>query len=487
MTRELSAVILTILLSLSMTVLSADASSDIHSDYTSVYASYEYMTWGAGTEEQPYGSTIYDIESDEDILYVQAAIEGCPVKTVESLGTCGSHIVVLPDSVTSVSDGAFEGCTDLEKVYFLGNRPVMTELSSVSFIHLDGTSGWDSGESIALNVHSCDDCSFDYYVIENEATVHSYVSGKSVSIPSSTDSGITFRAVGDCAFTDTEITSVSIAEGIRDIGARAFYKCWELETVSFPSSLITFQDECFRECMKMKDAKFPNVSFIGFEAFRECRTFTSVTIPDSVSTLGDGAFYLCRNVNAVGIGGTSIPPRCFGYCDSLTEITMSDSVKTIGYSSFIYCRSLRTADLSNVSFIGDDAFGGCTLLEETGDLKNICEIGKRSFSDCRSLVSITFADTLTEIGNGAFEGCKFLESLTFEGDMPAIGANSIPDNVTVRYHSSHADSWTEYSGHKQMIEDGNNSEDTGLLFIIPIAVCICILLAFIVRKKMRSM
>ena len=487
MMRESFIIILAILISIPVFGLPTDGSPEEHSEYTSLYASYEYTTWGAGTEEQPYGSTIFSISSDEDVLYVQAAIEGCPVRTIDSLGTCSSRIIVMPESVTSVSDGAFEGCGNLETVYFLGNRPEMAE-SSIPFIHLDGTTGWNSGESVPLYVHTDSSCSFDYYVIENEATVHSYISGECASIPSSTDSGVPFRAIGDCAFTDTEITSLHIAEGIRDIGTRAFYKCWELKEANYPSSLVSFQDECFRECMEMKDTELPNVSFIGFEAFRECRSLTSLSIPESVSILGDGAFYLCRSIGDVNFGGTSesVPPRCFGYCDSLTEIKISGSVKTIGYSAFIYCKSLRTINLSYVLSVGDSAFGGCTLLDSVTDLKNIHNIGKQSFSDCRSLISITLADTLISIGDGAFEGCRFLESLTFEGDMPAIGTDAVPEGVTVMYHSSHADSWSEYTGTKQMIDDGGNDGNTGLLIIIPIAVCLCIIFALVIRKRVQT-
>ncbi len=465
-------------------VPSTDGTVRESSEYQAPDGIYSYFTWGAGTEAQPYGSTVTGLDSESDAIYIQAALEGYPVRTIESLEGCSAEILVVPSTVESIGYGAFDGCRDLKTVYFLGDRPEGVLPGDVSVIHLEGTSGWGDGDVLPLETWEGDGCSFYYYIIDGKATVHALATGKDITIPSTTADGIPFRAVGDLAFKDADITSVSMGEGIEEIGVRAFYGCWYLTDVVYPSTLGILRDECFRDCLRLTSGDLPDVEFIGFETFRECKALPYAVIPDSVSTLHDGAFYLCRAARTIEIGEkiTAIPPRCFGYCDSVSEVELPERVTEIGWSAFYSCISLESIGLENICSIGDDAFYGCYLLGSTGDLDSVESIGDRAFSGCRSLESLELSGSLEVIGREAFDGCRSLTSLRFLGDMPEIGNLAIPAGTEVVCLSSHADSWRSYDGELTVEDVGGSGLDSTILLIVACAVILVVSMLFFIRK-----
>ena len=84
------------------------------------------------------------------------------------------------------------------------------------------------------------------------------------------------------------------------------------------------------------------VTNIGSNAFRYCSTLTSVVIPDSVTSIGGWAFAYCYDLTSVVIpeGVTSIAYYAFQSCSSLTSIVISKGVTSIGYNAFYNCSSL---------------------------------------------------------------------------------------------------------------------------------------------------
>ena len=152
---------------------------------------------------------------------------------------------------------------------------------------------------------------------EGKATIHDYNGDKTdVVIPNSL-----LRApvvsVGDYAFYDKPITSVSFdtASQLNSIGSCAFYNCASLSELSIPSNVA-----------------------LSFSAFQNCSGLETLTIAEGIA---------------------EIPEQCFYRCSSLTEITLPDSVTTIGVRAFGECGSLHYAYLSeNVTDIASNAFSG---------------------------------------------------------------------------------------------------------------------------------
>ena len=211
--------------------------------------------------------------------------------------------------MTSIGEGAFEGCRSLTSI---------TIPNSVTSIGESSFEGCDNLESINVDTENA------YYT-----SVDGVLYNKDVSILLVCPGGK---------------TSVTIPNSVTSIGVSAFYDCDKLAAVTIPNS----------------------VTSIGVSAFYDCDKLAAITIPNSVTSIGDYTFYKCSSLTTVTIGNsvTSIGERAFYECDKLTTVTIPNSVTSIGNGAFADCSSLTTVTIPNsVTTIGDNAFSRCSSLE----------------------------------------------------------------------------------------------------------------------------
>ena len=105
-------------------------------------------------------------------------------------------------------------------------------------------------------------------------------------------------------------------------------------------------------------------------------------------------------------GVTYIGNNAFRGCSNLTTISIPDGVTSIGERAFLYCTSLNTVSIpDSVTFIGYDAFSYCTSLNTVSIPDGVTSIGNNAFSYCTSLNTISIPDSVTSIGERAFLAC----------------------------------------------------------------------------------
>ena len=139
--------------------------------------------------------------------------------------------LVIPESVTSIGDWAFVGCSSLTSV---------TIPNSVTSI---GAGAFDGCKSLT-----------------------------SVTIPNSVTS------IGGAAFASCSgLTSVTIPNSVTSIGAQTFASCIGLTSVTIPISVTIIGDAAFHNCSGLTSITIPNsVTSIGYQAFKYCKGLTSV-------------------------------------------------------------------------------------------------------------------------------------------------------------------------------------------------------------------
>ena len=157
----------------------------------------------------------------------------------------------MPNSVTSIGDGAFSGCSGL------------TELT------------------LPNSVTRIGDCAF-----------YGCTGLTELILPNSVSS------IGDIAFT--------YCSGLEKITVESGNSCYDSRD-NCNSIIDTEFNTLIVGC---KNSVIPNsVTSIGYYAFYGCSGLTELTLPDSVASIGDGAFICCSDLSKI-TSLAEIPPVC---------------------------------------------------------------------------------------------------------------------------------------------------------------------------------
>lgn len=171
------------------------------------------------------------------------------------------------------------------------------------------------------------------------------------------------KAFGWCS----NLTSISIPEGVTTIDDYAFATCGNLVSINIPSSVMSIGECAFYNCSSLTAVSLPNnVKSIGSSAFRECIKLENVTLGNSLTSLGIGAFFHCSSLMSIIIPNSVkvISQNCFYQCTGLTSVVIPDGVETIDVQGFCNCSGLKTVTIPNsVKSIGTNAFRSCSSLE----------------------------------------------------------------------------------------------------------------------------
>lgn len=153
--------------------------------------------------------------------------------------------------------------------------------------------------------------------------------------------GSPVTSIGPSAFQQcSELTSVTIPEGVTSIGRTAFAQCSELTSVTISSSVTKIGDGAFNgtpfyenlpdgfviigsvlykwkgQCPSAVEIP-SGVTRIGRLAFSDCGELTSVTISSSVTLIEASAFHVCglKDVYFKGVNPPSVTTDSFQGCD----------------------------------------------------------------------------------------------------------------------------------------------------------------------------
>ncbi len=391
-------------------------------------------------------------------------INGYPVGGIGTSAFASSIVtsLIIPASVTNIGDSAFFNCSGLTNMMFLGNAPTLgsgafNKATSLTVYYYSDAAGWGAtyGGRPAVGV-----LPYTYTTNNNTITITGHLGGGvALTVPSSIN-GYPVVNIGDYAFANGNLTSISIPTGVTSVGNHAFDSCSSLVSISFPNTLTGIGQYAFYGSMFGANVTIPSsMTSVGDYAFAYCgmsaitipnsvtnignssfsySSLSSVTIPGSVKTIGTGAFkYSGLNSVVISNGVTTISDEAFSHCEGLTSVTMPDSVTSLGLQAFAYDALTSLTIPKGLTQIPGEAFAGNAMTQLIIP-SHVTSIDYSAFSGCYLLTDVFLPSSLGYLGDEVFVNCQSLTNVTFMGDVPGgnsfwFGNNGVPLVVSYYY------------------------------------------------------
>lgn len=250
------------------------------------------------------------------------------------------------------------------------------------------------------------------------------------------------------------------------IDDRAFYNCTSLPSIALPARTKSIGSYCFRA--NTLTSALTSVTLnegleeIGEYAFANCSVLTSITIPSTVKSIGNYAFAYSKIENvsfAPAAEGAEVVPLTFGsyifyYASALEEIALPERLQYIPDNAFNYAQALRKV----------------TIPTTVGDSDSARGVGTRAFYNCVNLSELVFTsggDKPLSFAGEVFQKCTSLKVLNLPArisgytgayDVFEFGDGSILSNANA-YTSFYTYNGSDAAGLERI-----NVEDGGLYF-----------------------
>lgn len=303
----------------------------------------------------------------------------------------------IPASVTSISDGVFVNCSNLETVDVASANTAYSSVDGVVF-----------NKTVTDLIYYPTAKAGEYTVPGTVTTIkQSSCEGTKkltkITLPPSV------KTIEESAFESSSLSELAFSgtSGLETIGKRAFI--WaHLSNVTIPASVKLLEWGAFY-------GQNGNDSFNG-------QGLKTVTVEDNsqLKEIGAEAFRGNKKLEKFEFKGTckleKIRNAAFRDNYSLPSFTFPQTITRIDESAFNGCSSMKSATFkapSSFVFVGSGSFQNCGL-ENLKLPESVTTIGQSAFNSCDKLVSIDLPKTTTNVDPRAFQFCTKLTSINVD-------------------------------------------------------------------------
>ena len=281
--------------------------------------------------------------------------------------------IVIPETLEEIGASVFGGCSSLQDID-LPNKPLALDHNTFyGSAYYEDKSNWENGvlyvDNYLLAINS-DFLNLSEYEVK-EGTI----------------------AIAINAFLNNakNLTKITLPEGLKLIGDKAFSSLYKLESVNIPSSVDT----------------------IGYNAFASTGIYNNSTNWSDNGLYIDGWLVNVQNTKisefevkegTIGVSNGSdvsfIPSRA----RKITKLTLPASLRYIGKNSFKQLTLIKEISLGgSLEFIKEGAFAVCSSLEKVNldECTNLALIGDQAFSQTK-ISEITIPESVLEMGELVF-------------------------------------------------------------------------------------
>lgn len=281
--------------------------------------------------------------------------------------------IVIPETLEEIGASVFGGCSSLQDID-LPNKPLALDRNTFyGSAYYEDKSNWENGvlyvDNYLLAINS-DFLNLSEYEVK-EGTI----------------------AIAINAFLNNaqNLTKITLPEGLKLIGDKAFSGLYKLESVNIPSSVDT----------------------IGYNAFASTGIYKNSTNWSDNGLYIDGWLVNVQNTKisefevkegTIGVSNGSdvsfIPSRA----RKITKLTLPSTLRYIGKNSFKQLTLIKEISLGgSLEFIKEGAFAVCSSLEKVNldECTNLALIGDQAFSQAK-INEITIPESVLEMGELVF-------------------------------------------------------------------------------------
>jgi len=337
-------------------------------------------------------------------------------------GCSGLTSVTIPNSVTEIGNGAFSGCSGLNDVCSFIVDPTTVSMGSSVFYrspnyYTERTLHVPVG---SVSAYQADTKWANYFgsIVEMEPAIE-FADGRVKQLclanwdnngdgELSYDEAAAVTDLGTVFKYNTTITSFDELQyftGLTEIASQAFSYCTNLESIIIPDNVIT----------------------VKFAAFEGCSKLSNLIIGESVQTFGTvgSVLYGCRSLTSISIpkSVTSINGYCFNECDNLVSIIVEEGNPV--YDSREGCNAIIETE-TNTLIAGCNA----TIIPNT-----VTHIGEGAFQLRLYLREISFPSSINQIDYAAFNNDAFLDNIYCYVNNPEdiiLGEAVFSDIINIR-------------------------------------------------------